>query len=136
MKKMIKQLTAVGLICAGMVFSAQAQEKKPESKKTPEEKAEMLTKKMTKELELTSEQQTKVSKVNLESAKEMDALKKELQAIKEKKKALKEKRDTDLKSILTPEQHQKYKELQAERRENMKAHHHSKKGGHKGTMEE
>lgn len=105
-------LVGVALI-AGMT-TATAQEK---SKKTPLERAELHTERMTKALDLTSDQRAKVAELNLGIAMKNDAIRNNAEMSKELKmesiKANNEARKTNIKSILTVEQLKKFEEHEA-----------------------
>ncbi len=82
-------------------------------KKSPEERAENITKKMTKELVLTTEQQSKVKALLLKREQERQERMKE-------EKIRREKMDADLKAILTPDQ---YNKLETMKKEKKQQHH-------------
>jgi protein CpxP len=81
---------------------------------------------LTKKLDLTTEQQTKVTEMNQATAKEVEAIKNNTNLSKEEKKnALKQLRETkrnELKAVLSPEQNQKLDKIQ-EKREHRKENH-------------
>ncbi len=112
----------VGLMIA-LISPAVAQDKTPKHKKefkdmTPEERAQKITDRMTKQLALTEEQQKDVYKINLEHVKKMEALRAERKAQHEKTKA-------ELDKILTDEQKKKAEELRKKREEKRKNGHHA-----------
>jgi Spy/CpxP family protein refolding chaperone len=92
MKKIVFILFVVAIASSKMLAQGPPKEKGP--KKSPEERAEMITKRMTKELALTPEQQTKVKAIVLKRAQERDAKIKEGKTIRDKV-------DHDFKLILT-----------------------------------
>lgn len=95
-----------------------AQEQQQANKElTPEMRAERATKKMTADLSLTKDQIEKVKAINLEFAKKRDAMKAESTQDKEANKALRAEMDAKFKTVLTPEQMTKMKELEKERME-------------------
>ena len=104
MKKILILLVAV-IFSTGNVF---AQDGKSKSK-TPEQKAEMKTQKMTKEFILTVDQQKKMKAL---------LLKRELEKVEMRKKrmARKAKMEAEMKAILTPEQFTKWKENRAKKK--------------------
>lgn len=98
-------------------------------KKTPEERAEMLTSRLEKELSLSPEQVQKVKAINLSSAEKTTAARKEAgqerENFREQKMKIEKQRDDDLKAVLTPEQFTKYHQWVEEKHGKMK------KGGEK-----
>jgi Spy/CpxP family protein refolding chaperone len=84
----------------------------------PEARAKMLTDKMAKDYMLTEDQKTKVYEINLASATAVDANKpatgttpteEERKAMMKKRVEIENKRKTDLETVLTPEQLEKFK---------------------------
>ena len=75
-------------------------------KKTPEERAKHHTEMMTKELNLTADQQTKVADINLRFARYMGEVKQlqDKDTAKKRGDVLKEKRDVEFKNVLTADQ--------------------------------
>ena len=106
MKKLILILFAVAI--ASVNSRAQEPVKKtPPPQKSPAERAENMTKRLTKELNLSAEQQVKVKAIILK--REQDRL--------EASKDLKEgngKAKEELKTVFTPEQFQKFEAKEAE----------------------
>jgi len=94
--------------------------------KTPEERAEMLTKRLSKRLELSPEQSQKLGVINKETALEMSAIRKEIQSKKEKNetfdkntyrqriKALQEQREQKTIALLNEKQKAEYIKLKTE----------------------
>lgn len=82
---------------------------------TPEERAENQTKRMTKSLGLSEEQQKKVLALNVAQAKSREE---NNNADREKMKAAREAYQKELATILTPEQLEKLKAQQEEMRRN------------------
>ena len=119
----MKKIVMILFIAAMTAVSANAQEKKqeaPSSKKTPEERAENMTKRLSKELALSAEQEAKVKEL---------ILKREKQRAEGMKKAKEEmeKVDAEFKTIFTAEQYQKFEkkkeEMKAKRKENQQHRH-------------
>lgn len=126
---MKKYLLVFALVVTGLSF---AQDKGKFKDATPEERAEMQTKKMAKDLTLNQEQEQKVNAIlkehhaNLEAKKEeikseqieakKERRKKAMSELKENRSELKEK----LKGVLTEEQYKKWETLQNERLEKAK----------------
>ncbi len=75
-------------------------------KKTPEERAKHHTEMMTKELNLTADQQTKVADINLRYARYMGEVKQlqDKDTAKKRGDVLKDKRDVEFKNVLTADQ--------------------------------
>ncbi len=123
MKKMIVSALMLGVLTLG----AFAQDKNTHNKKTPEEKAQLMTDKMDQKLRLTATQKSQVYKLNLESAKERNLYKHNAkdkpdatarQSFKEHMKS----RDEKLNSILNDEQRNVYQQYKQEHKKH-KGHH-------------
>lgn len=112
--KMLNVLLVGAALVLGMT-TATAQEK---TKKTPEQRAQMHTNKMAKELSLTDEQKEKVLVLNTGIAQKNDAIRNDANMTPElKKESLKgnrEARDSHLKTILTDEQYKLYESRKTE----------------------
>lgn len=112
----------VGITLFIGISSVNAQEK---AVKTPAERAAMHTERMTKMLDLTANQQAKVSEVNLGIAMKNDGVRNNANLTNEQKqeiiKSNREAHKTMLKSILTEEQMKKFEENEAERHMKMEA---------------
>ena len=107
-QKFIFILTLLVFVISFSYSYAQDQETKP--KKTPEERASMITNRMKKGLELTDEQYGSVYNIILEAQKQRDE---EIAKREELKKAAKErfeKTEAGLKEVLTPDQFNKLQE--------------------------
>lgn len=135
----MKRLFLIAL--ALVTLQITAQDRKNMSKKgervenmqsyTPEEMAELQTKKMTLALDLTESQQKQVMALNLENAKERKAIMKKRQEMKKEEEASLSKEDklkmknnildkqiamkAKMKKILNDEQYSKWENLQEER---------------------
>ncbi len=97
-----------------------AQEKQ---RKTPEERASMLTDKMKKDLNLTDDQYKSVYDINLKYAKQNEEAFKNAQSKDEKIKIIKaseEAKDQELKGVLTDDQYTKYQLMKDQMKENAK----------------
>ncbi|TGE25376.1 hypothetical protein E5K00_09360 [Hymenobacter aquaticus] len=94
---------------------------------TPEQRAEMMTKRLTQQLSLTAEQTEKVRQLALQETQQLEAVRAKYAGANDRKgmgqelKALKAQNDTQLQQILTAEQFSKYGQLQADRQEQRKA---------------
>ncbi len=113
----MKKLFLIVSIIIITVMSTYAQEsdKAVKPKKSPEERAEQMIKRMTNELALTTDQQMKVKALILEREKERDV---QMQKKREEMKEM----DAELKVILTPEQYQKREQKKQERRKKPMEH--------------
>jgi type II secretory pathway component PulL len=96
MKKIMILIALVGL--TGMV---NAQSEKKKDGLTTEQKADKMTAKMKKSLNLTEAQVLKVKEANINFVKERENMRIE---IRQKNKQIRESHKTNLQSILTPEQ--------------------------------
>ena len=122
MKKLL-----LSILLVGSLFVAQAQDDDtPDmAKKSPTERAEKQTAKLTEKLSLTADQQPKIKDILLEKATKMDEIKKKYAGnmeaakpeIKQLRMAIKEK----LKAVLSAEQAQKFAEMRKENKGNRKA---------------
>lgn len=84
---------------------------------TPEQRADMQTQRLTKELTLTADQSTKVRTIALAENQELQALRAKFssagsrQGAGQEMKAIREKYDAQLKAVLTPEQVTKFDQM-------------------------
>ena len=103
--------------------------------KSPEERADKMSKRMTEELGLNANQTAQVRELVLVKGQQMQALKAKngdnKEAMKAEMKQIKTNFQTGLKNVLTPDQMQKYEALQQERKAKMKGKHGEHKGQHK-----
>ena len=107
MKKMILILFAAAIASVNCLAQEPPKEKAP--KKTPEERAEHMTQRLTKELALSPEQQVKAKAVILKREQDRDKLQNEVKEGHEKVKA-------EFKEFLTSEQFQKFEAKNEEMR--------------------
>jgi hypothetical protein len=112
MKKVATTLFAMMIIFANLL--AQVPQKKTVEQKSPEERTEKITKRLTKELLLSVEQQQKIKPFILKREQDKDQREK-------LEKAEKEKLNEELKLILTPEQYQLFIEKLAAAKDKHKA---------------
>lgn len=129
----MKKGILVTLLIAGISFGTYAQDAKPARPQqekggqgggfTAEERAEVNTKRMQKNLNLTDEQYKKVLVINIEQAKKQEELrstrKAEMQANPKEMKAQHQDLIKKYESVLTPEQLIKFKEEQEKRKAEM-----------------
>ena len=117
--KTVKFLTLTLLLsvfCAGMTLAQQPGKRSEKTNVTPGERVAKRVEMMEKSLDLTPEQVTKLQELQTQFAKDREQVR---TAAKENRQEMKTKMDaydTQLKSILTPEQYQKYQN----QRKNMK----------------
>lgn len=128
---MKKYVLVIALAISGLTF---AQEKGKFKDASPEERAEMQTKKMTNDLTLNKDQEEKVNAILKEhhsslEAKKEEIKKEQIEAKKERRqKAMSEMKESreelkeKLKKVLTEEQYKKWETLQNERVEKVKNH--------------
>ena len=116
----MKHIVILLLLISTVAF-AQDDEK---VKKTPEEKATILTAKMEKELALSADQVKKVKAINLVSAEKTvasrDAAGSDKKKFHDEKKKIEAERDASLKSVLTSEQYVKFREMIEEKKDKKK----------------
>ena len=105
MKKIILILFTVAIASVNSLAQEPAKPKQP--KKTPEERAENMTKRLTKELNLNEDQQVKTKAIILKRELSREKISKEM---KESPAKVKE----EFKQVLTPEQFQKFEMKEAE----------------------
>ncbi len=103
------------LTVAGMA-NAQSKEDKREQK-SPEEKAAMMTKKMTENLGLSPQQIAKIEPENRAFFQEQEALHEQMKSLRDQQKKLAEKHQEKIKSVLTPEQQKKAEKTMERRKE-------------------
>ena len=138
MKKQIFVWALAALTFTGTAATtAQAQQTKQATdklgkNKTPEERAQAMTDRMSTRLGLSADQKAKVQALNLEKARKMSAIQEkratERKQAHEEAKAYRQDWDNQLKTILSTDQ---YAELQKQKAE-MKAAHRDKKKQRKG----
>ncbi len=104
-KKTILILFAVAIASANVMAQESVKPRPP--KKTPEERAEQMTKRLTKELALNADQQVKTKEIILKRELEREKMANDMKAAPVKVKE-------DFKKILTPEQFQKFEQKEAE----------------------
>lgn len=108
-------LLLTGLAFAGMA-SAQPEMDNSE-KKSPEEKAAAMTKKMTKSLSLTPEQVAKIEPQNVLFFQQQVVHQEQIRVLRNNQKAQADLHRNNIKAVLTPEQQIKAEELMAEKQE-------------------
>ncbi|AII50886.1 hypothetical protein [Hymenobacter sp. APR13] len=131
MKKMLVLLAAV--IVSASAASAQTTPtsrmgagRMQDAARTPEQRAEMQTKRLTQQLGLSADQSAKVQTIALAENQELQALRGKYASAANRKgagqelKAVQEKYDAQLKSVFTAEQYAKYTQMREDRQEKRK----------------
>jgi hypothetical protein len=114
MKKVIMISLAVTIATAATFAQEKKQPPAPAApkaqpapqKKTPEERAEQITRHMTKTLALNPDQQTKIKELIIKREKEREAIQANMKA---KREEMEKQRDEDFQKILNSEQFEKFK---------------------------
>jgi len=125
---MRKVLFLAALFASGLSFAQSHGPKDPHKGRkhekmenlSPEQRANKMTSKMKKELNLSDDQEIKMKQANLEFAQQQEALRLKSEAIREERKNLMDAHKTKMQGILTPEQQQKAEQLMKERQEKRK----------------
>ncbi len=112
---MKKLVVMMALVIGSVTFAQERKEIKHDMMST-----EKRVEAMTKELDLTPEQQTKMKALFDEKAKENKAKRQEMKEKMAQKKAERESHDEKIKSILTPEQVKKYEAKKEEMKKEKK----------------
>jgi len=120
--KILSLTLLMSVLCVGMTFAQQQGQK---VRATPEERAAKRVEMMKQSLNLTPDQVTKLQAVQTEYAKSQDQALAAKSGSQQDMKAKREAYDTQLKSILTPDQYQKYQDMRASK---------MKKGGKQGMV--
>ena len=106
-----------GLIAMMLAFaSITAFAQRPDSNRTPEQRAEAQTKTMHESLQLSEDQQKQIYALNLDRAKKMEELRDSQNQDRSKRRESMEAFNAELAKVLTPEQQEKYKTMLQERR--------------------
>ncbi len=113
MKNLQKLFLMAGLLLSGLAVNAQNHKPAQRTPPTPEQRAERRTAMMNDKLSLTEEQKAKVYDAVLKLEKQRAT---DQQQIKANRQAY----ETELRTILTPEQQEKYEALKDQRKEVIK----------------
>ena len=120
MKALVKKSFVLVLVSL-FIFSVSAQRPDRGPRMTPEERATRQTEMMTKQLDLTADQQVKIKEINLKFSQQMAAQRDQAggdrQQNMEKMKAQMDARDAEIKQVLTPEQFEKWQTKRNEMRQ-------------------
>lgn len=121
-KKTFLTLLVLLTVTVGSVMAQGRGKRKGWKKKSPQERAEKLTKRMTGPLKLTEDQQTKVKTLHLDAETKLDALRADKKAgklskedAKAKRKEINKARHQGIKAELDDEQKKKYKKWRKRR---------------------
>jgi Spy/CpxP family protein refolding chaperone len=137
MKKIILS-TMLSVICQVAVLQtvlSQAHGNNKTKNHTPEQRADMHVKKMTQDLNLTSDQAPKVKSIMLDKIQKRDALKAKYanstdkKAMHQEMKTLRDQKESELKAVLTPEQYNKHLQMREQEKQKRMQ---DKKNGHPG----
>lgn len=118
MKKIILLATSILFFFA---LAANAQQRGPKEKMTPEEQSAKMVERLNKELTLTAKQQTDLKTFFADSFKKRNETfqknKDNREAMRESMKKNREETDVQLKKVLTADQYKKYKENEEKRQQ-------------------
>ena len=110
-----------------MSVTSQEAKQQPPPRKTPEERAEAVSNRMTKALELNAEQKQKIKELILKTEKERREVQDKAKGTREKMEA---EMETDLQKILTPAQFEKFKKRKEENKKRQNEKRQSSPGEH------
>jgi Spy/CpxP family protein refolding chaperone len=108
------------LLLSALTLSGMAGAQTEQTKRTPksaEEKAAIMTKKMTENLKLTPEQVAKIEPENLAFFQQQEAHQEQMKALRDQHKMQAEQHKEKIKAILTPEQQKKAEKMMNKRKE-------------------
>ena len=108
------------LLLSVLTFAGMAGAQTEQTKGTPksaEEKAAIMTKKMTENLKLTPEQVAKIEPENLAFFQQQEAHQEQMKALRDQHKMQAEQHKEKIKAILTPEQQKKAEKMMNKRKE-------------------
>ena len=129
-------LSLLTLITVPVLGQAEAAGKPARTQKSPEEKAEAMTRRMTKDLTLTPEQQAKVATLNEQLLADLSTVRTNAQKEKGARRAhVQEVRsgyEASLKAALSAEQMAQYAHLRADRQQKRQQHPKGARGGGRG----
>ena len=110
--KILSLTLFMSIFCVGMSFAQQQNQRGQKAKATSEERASKRLEMMKKTLDLTPDQVTKLQAIQTQFARDREQAKENRQDMKAKREAY----DAQVKSILTPEQYQKYQDQRKDRK--------------------
>jgi len=117
----MKKLILIATIFSLTFATAFAQRGPQREATTPEQRAERMTERLAKELELTESQKDQINKINLENAQkrqvEMEARRAEQQARRAEMQESMKAQSAQIEAVLTPEQRSKWSEIKESNKE-------------------
>lgn len=113
MKNLLKLFLMTGILLSGLAVNAQSHKPAQRTPPTPEQRAERRTALLKDKLLLSEDQKTKVYDAVLK-------LEKQRATDQQQIKANRETYETELRTILTPEQAEKYEAMKEQRKEDIK----------------
>lgn len=118
MKKVVAVVALVGCIVVGSSSFGQGApgEHKEHEEKSPIEKAEKLTEKMTEDLKLSEAQAKEIKKINTDHIQEMESIKLEMRALRAQVKLKRDEHMEKVDELLTDEQKVLHAQKIAERK--------------------
>ena len=127
MKTLIRK-SIVFMLVSFFVINLSAQDRPKRERISLEDRVSRQTEMMTKQLELTADQQTKIKEINLKYAQQMETGRKQIQEkeakdrqdMRAKMESQMVAKDADFKQVLTPEQYKKWQDKQTEMKGKMK----------------
>jgi periplasmic protein CpxP/Spy len=134
----MKQVILFIAFTLAVSFSSFAQQQNKKQPKTPEERAEHQSQRLTKELSLSADQTSKVKAVLLQKDQQEETIRNKYANATDKKgehtemKTLREQKEAELKQIFTPDQFTKYEAMKKQHKENTHNNQTEGQGGHKG----
>ena len=115
-------IALIGLLSTGWSMAQDATVM--QTPRTPEQRANMQTQRLSKKLKLSAEQQAKVKEIFLARAQKVENVKsaqaEEKKQRKQQVKATKDESDAELKKVLTEEQYQQYLQMEENRHQKMR----------------
>ncbi|NOQ72098.1 MAG: hypothetical protein GQ574_08860 [Crocinitomix sp.] len=118
MKKVVALVALVGCMVVGNSSFGQdvPVERNERVQKSPIEKAEKLTERMTEDLKLSEEQAQEIKKINVYHIQEMEDIKRKMKALKAEAKVKRDEHKEKIDQVLTDEQKKLHAEKLAERK--------------------
>jgi len=122
----MKRLIFAALFILGTAAAGSAQERPNRDKKTPEQRAQLMTDSYNKKLSLSEKQRSEIYKINLERAKNMEKLHKSSKASHEKdlakSKKLHQASENKINKVLNEQQRKTYASMKSHKMEKAKGH--------------
>jgi len=111
--KILSLTLLMSIFCGGMIFAQQQEQRGQKAKASPEERASRRVEMMKKTLDLTPEQAAKLQSLQTQFFKDQEQARATAKGNHQDMKTKMEAYDGQVKSILTPEQYQKYQDQRA-----------------------